>query len=43
MEVIREICHDVAVLDEGSIVETGSVAAVFESPQAPATMEMIHA
>jgi D-methionine transport system ATP-binding protein len=43
MEVIREICHEVAVLDEGLIVEKGSVASVFESPQAAATKEMIHA
>jgi len=43
MEVIREICHEVAVLDEGVIVERGSVASVFESPQTAATREMIHA
>jgi D-methionine transport system ATP-binding protein len=43
MEVIREICHEVAVLDEGIIVERGSVSSVFESPQAAATQEMIHA
>jgi len=43
MEVIREICHEVAVLDEGYIVERGSVASVFESPQAAATRELIHA
>jgi D-methionine transport system ATP-binding protein len=42
MEVIREICHEVAVLDGGIIVERGSVAALFESPQAPATKELIH-
>ncbi|WP_461248573.1 methionine ABC transporter ATP-binding protein, partial [Treponema sp. R6D11] len=42
MEVIREICHEVAVLDEGIIVERGSVSAVFESPQAPATKELLH-
>jgi D-methionine transport system ATP-binding protein len=43
MEVIREICHEVAVLDEGLIVERGSVASVFGSPQAEATREMLHA
>jgi len=43
MEVIREICHEVAVMDAGIIVERGSVASVFESPQATATKEMIHA
>jgi len=42
MEVIREICHEVAVLDQGIIVERGSVASVFESPQTTATRELIH-
>ena len=42
MEVIREICQEVAVLDAGIIVEQGSVAAVFETPQAAATQEMLH-
>jgi len=43
MEVIREICHEVAVMDAGLIMETGSVASVFESPQAAATQELLHA
>jgi len=43
MEVIREICHEVAVLDGGIIVERGSVAAVFESPQTAAAKELLHA
>jgi len=43
MEVIREICHEVAVMDAGLIMETGSVASVFESPQTAATREMLHA
>jgi D-methionine transport system ATP-binding protein len=42
MEVIREICQEVAVMDEGIIVERGTVASVFESPQATATKEMVH-
>ena len=42
MEVIREICRDVAVMDAGRIVETGSVDLVFGSPQAAATREMLH-
>ncbi|MDR2941816.1 MAG: ATP-binding cassette domain-containing protein [Treponema sp.] len=42
MEVIREICHEVAVMDGGLIVERGKVASVFESPQALATREMLH-
>jgi len=43
MEVIREICQEVAVMEEGYIVETGTVASVFQSPKAPATREMLHA
>ncbi len=42
MEVIREICHEVAVLEEGVIVEQGSVASVFDSPQSAAARELIH-
>jgi D-methionine transport system ATP-binding protein len=41
MAVIREICQEVAVMDDGCIVESGAVASVFESPQAAATREMI--
>ena len=43
MEVIREICQEVAVLDDGRIVEHGNVNAIFETPQAQATREMIRA
>jgi D-methionine transport system ATP-binding protein len=43
MEVIREICNEVAVMNEGLIVETGSVASVFESPKTAAAREMFHA
>jgi len=42
MEVIREICQEVAVMEEGHIVETGTVASVFDSPKAAATREMLH-
>jgi len=41
MEVVREICQEVAVMDAGLIVETGSIASVFDSPQAQATREMV--
>jgi D-methionine transport system ATP-binding protein len=43
MEVIREICNEVAVMDAGLIMETGSVASVFESPKTEAAREMFHA
>jgi len=42
MEVIREICHEVAVMDTGLIMETGSVASVFESPKTTAAQELLH-
>jgi D-methionine transport system ATP-binding protein len=42
MEVIREICQYVAVMEEGYIVESGSVDSVFSSPQTNAAREMLH-
>ena len=42
MEVIREICQEVAVMDEGTIMECGSVTSVFQSPQTTAAREMLH-
>jgi len=42
MEVIREICQEVAVMEAGYIVETGTVASVFGTPKAAATREMLH-
>lgn len=42
MEVIREICQHVAVMDQGMIVETGSVEKVFKAPQAAATKELLN-
>ena len=43
MQVIREICQEVAVMEEGCIAETGTVAAVFETPQTAAARGMLHA
>ncbi|MDR1144461.1 MAG: ATP-binding cassette domain-containing protein [Spirochaetaceae bacterium] len=43
MGVIREICEEVAVLDEGGIVEQGTVQAVFNSPKTEATRGLVHA
>ena len=43
MEVIREICQYVAVMDEGYIVENGSVASVFGAPQTDAARGLLHA
>jgi D-methionine transport system ATP-binding protein len=33
MSVIKSICHDVAVLDQGELIETGSVLTVFSAPR----------
>lgn len=41
MEVIRRVCHRVAVLDAGSVVESGEVAEVFLHPQRPVTRALV--
>lgn len=41
MEVVRDACDLVAVLDEGHIVEQGSVADIFTRPRAPVTREFL--
>ena len=41
MDVIREICTDVAVLDNGRIVEQGSVDQVFRAPRTAAARRLI--
>jgi D-methionine transport system ATP-binding protein len=43
MGVIREICEEVAVLDEGSIVERGTVKSIFNTPKTEATRELVYA
>ena len=34
MHVIRKICHRVAVMEDGKVVEQGSVLEVFKNPAA---------
>ena len=41
MHVIRKICHRVAVMESGKIVELGSVLDVFKHPQQPITKRFI--
>ena len=43
MAVIREVCQQVAVLEKGVVVETGTVSSVFDAPKTAAAREMIHA
>ncbi|MDR2517597.1 MAG: ATP-binding cassette domain-containing protein [Spirochaetaceae bacterium] len=42
LEVVRQICGDVAVMDQGRVVEQGSVAAVFANPVSNAAKELLH-
>jgi D-methionine transport system ATP-binding protein len=41
MSVVREICHTVAVLDKGKIIEAGDVYSVFSNPQKDLTRSFI--
>ncbi|WP_100332191.1 methionine ABC transporter ATP-binding protein [Bacillus xiapuensis] len=41
MHVIRKICHRVAVMESGRIVELGSVLDVFRNPQQPITQRFV--
>lgn len=41
MHVIRKICHRVAVMESGRIVELGHVLDVFKKPQAPITKRFV--
>jgi len=41
MEVIREICQYVAVLEEGLVAEKGTVASVFDAPKTQAAKDLI--
>ena len=41
MAVVKEICHRVAVMDSGRVIEEGSVFDVFSSPKEPVTRSII--
>lgn len=41
MHVIRKICHRVAVMEEGRVVEIGDVLDVFQSPKEPITKRFV--
>ena len=42
MQVIREICDQVVVIDKGEIVESGQVWSVFSQPQQKITQELLN-
>ncbi|GFP77728.1 methionine ABC transporter ATP-binding protein [Clostridium fungisolvens] len=41
MEVVKEICHEVAVMDKGEVVEAGSLVQIFSEPKANMTKNFI--
>ncbi len=41
MHVIRKICHRVAVMEDGKVVEEGSVLDVFKDPKQPITKRFV--
>ena len=41
MHVIRKICHRVAVMEGGKVVEQGSVLEVFKDPEQPITKRFV--
>ncbi|MEB3767631.1 methionine ABC transporter ATP-binding protein [Acinetobacter sp. MD2] len=41
MQVIREICDEVVVIDQGEIVESGAVWSIFSQPQHTITQELL--
>ncbi|MBR2462660.1 MAG: methionine ABC transporter ATP-binding protein [Spirochaetaceae bacterium] len=41
MEVVRDACDYVAVLDAGQVVEEGSVSQIFSRPQSPVTKDFL--
>lgn len=42
MEVIKKVCHKVAVMEKGSIIETGDVVKIFTRPKLDLTKEFVH-
>lgn len=42
MEVIKEICNRVAVMEDGYVIEQGDIVSIFTNPQNPLTQEFIN-
>ena len=43
MEVIRETCQQVAVLERGLVVERGTVSSIFDAPKTQAAKDLVNA
>lgn len=41
MEVVQKICHRIAVMADGKVIETGKTADIFRSPNNPLTKQLI--
>ena len=41
MSVIEQICHRVAILDQGVVAEVGNVEEVFSNPRSPAARQLV--
>lgn len=41
--IIQQFCHDVFVLHQGDVVESGTIESVFSNPQHPATQMLLEA
>src|SRR5690625_7821466 len=42
MEVVKEICNKVAVMEDGEVVEQGDLVSIFTSPKEKLTQEFIN-
>lgn len=42
MEVVKEICHKIAVMQEGEVIEEGPVYDIFSNPEKPLTKDFIN-
>ena len=43
LNIVRHICHRVAVMYEGEIVEMGTAEEVYNNPQHPYTKQLLEA
>lgn len=41
MQIVKDICHHVAVMQQGTLIEEGSVLDIFSNPREPLTQEFI--